>query len=186
MPFSIKIKGKTVEAKPSDYDVTSPPDGAFPFDVKDHADALAWTSYIAMCVARNEAVALWIEAQELDEQIESRPDHPKRAAAVKKLMKLRDNIGKKQLEYLKQERAANYCWQCVSIRDRERFSWTHWFNTPAKKEHLYGSWYTFFESADKPPSGFHIDPTPLQFCPPEQSREYNRIRLGGDYYDPED
>lgn len=185
MPFSVKIKGRVIQPQPSDYDVTDAPNESFPFDAKDHADSLAWVSYISMCNARNQAVDLWREAEALDKEIDARPDHPKRDAALKKLFKLRDKVNEKQIEYLKHERAATYCWRFMSINDRKKYNLTHWFNTPPHTPDLYGSWYTTFESADKPPGGFHLCEVPLLAIPPEQKRGYLRVRMGGDYHEPE-
>ncbi len=179
----IKVKGVTHESSPApEHVVMAPPEGeGFPFVAADHAGALLWTSYISMREARERCVALIEEREGIGTQADERgPHHPKYGAALNILGQIEGEIVRAQVEYLKHERAADYCWKSMSMDSREREGGTIWFQVERTRPSLLGLWHHPFHYDNIVPrreAGGYLTVVALQFAPPAQADVYIKDRL---------
>lgn len=178
MPFKIKIKGQTIEARPFE-----------PVEEGDeerlrrlgHAGYLAFDGFCVMTESRNRAILTWEKRERLGAEMDHRdPMHPKYGSALNKMGEYEGTIVVNQVRFLRAERDADDAWQQMSESERKEEGVADMFNVEPNARHLLGLWHHEFPTAYTPDVTFSILATSILASPPSQQQVYIRLRFGRD------
>jgi hypothetical protein len=182
MPFSIKVKGKSYEARPLPYSEDADP------EEKPNYDALVlvgWEAYCMMADARRDAIGHYEPYEKLGKQMDTRgPKHPQYGQAMRRLHDWEGLIVTSQVLFLRMEERINRIWQSMGKSRRQELGFTDWLSLDSRNETTYGLWRHSLALSPLPPQGFVMLPVSLLIATPQQKSVYLDAMKGGLIHEP--